>query len=98
MRSETVMCLQHLAGIHDAERVEHRLEGAHQLDRNLVLHAGQFVALEHADALPGGNRSAHPQHDVEHDSVDLVPAGEEIRSVRTDRLADIVMDIAVAEM
>ena len=35
---------------------------------------------------------------VEYDRVDLVPAREEIRGVAADRLADIVMDVAVAEM
>ena len=59
---------------YDAERIEHRLDAAHQLDRDLVFHVGQFVALEHADAVLGGNRSAHPQHDREHHLVDLVPA------------------------
>ena len=47
---------------------------AHQLDRDLVLDLGQFVALEHADAVLGGDRSAHPQHDLEHHRIDLVPA------------------------
>src|SRR5437016_5659461 len=45
--------LQHLAGVHDAERIEHRLDAAHQLDRDLVLDIGEFVALEHADAVFG---------------------------------------------
>jgi hypothetical protein len=87
-----------LAGIHDAERIEHRLDAAHQLDRDLVLDVGQFVALEHADAVLGGDRSAHPQHDLEHHGVDLVPARQEIGGVAADRLADIVVDVAVAEM
>jgi hypothetical protein len=33
-----------------------------------------------------------------HDVVDLVPAREEVGLVGADRLADIVMDVAVAEM
>ena len=87
-----------LPGIHDAVRIEHRLDAAHQLDRDLVLDVGQLVALEHADAVLGRDRAAHPQHDREHDRVDLVPARQEVRGVAADRLADIVMDIAVAEM
>src|SRR5215475_7466525 len=43
--------LEHLAGIHDAVGIEHRLECAHQLDRGLVLDVGQLVALEHADTM-----------------------------------------------
>jgi len=46
----------------------------------------------------GGDRAAHPQHDGEHDGVDLVPPRKEVRGVGADRLADIVMDVAVAEM
>src|ERR1700680_2118807 len=98
MRSETVIRLQTLARVHHAERVEHRLDGAHQLDRDLVFHAGQFVALEHADAVLGGNRSAHPQHDLEYHRIDLVPAAHEIGGVAANGLTDIIMDIAVAEM
>src|SRR3954467_4677936 len=89
---------QHFSGVHDAERIEHRLDAAHQLDRDLVLYFGKFVALEHADAVFGGDRAPHPQHDREHDFVDLVPARHEIGGVAADRLADVVVDIAVAEM
>src|SRR6202035_5214020 len=89
---------QYLAGIHDAMRIEHGLDGAHQFDRDLVLDLGQFVALEHADAVLGRDRSAHPQHDVEYPRVYLVPAAHEIRGIAAQGLADIVVDIAVAEM
>src|SRR5882757_4914104 len=89
---------QHFPGVHDAERIEHRLDPAHQLDRDLVLYFGKLVALEHADAVFGGDRSAHPQHDGEYDFVDLVPARHEIRGVGAERLADVIVDIAVAEM
>src|SRR6266480_6227870 len=90
--------LQHFPRVHDAERVEHRLDGTHQLDRDLVFHLRQFIALEHADAVLGGNRSGHPQHDVEYHRIDLVPARKKIRRVAANGLADIIMDIAVAEM
>src|SRR5438132_14081401 len=88
--------LQHLARVHDAERVEHRLDGTHQLDRDLVFHLRQFIALEHADAVLGGNRSAHPQHDVEYHRIDLVPARQKIRRIAATGLADIIMHIDVA--
>ena len=75
-----------------------RLDAAHQLDRDRVLDLGQFVALELADAVLGGDRAAHSQHDLVHDRVHLVPAGDEGGRVGADRLADIVVDVAVAEM
>src|SRR5260370_40356320 len=90
--------LQHLARVHDAEWIEHRLDGTHQLDRDLVFHLRQFIALEHADAMLGGDRSTHPQYDVEYHRIDLVPARKKLRRIAADRLAYIVMDIAGAEM
>src|SRR6202049_5215501 len=90
--------LQYLARVHDAERVGHRLDGTHQLDDDLVFRARQFLALELANAVLGGDRSAHPPHDVEYHRIDLVPAVHEIRGVAANGLADIIMDIAVAEM
>src|SRR6202000_2593829 len=82
--------LQYLAGVHDSLGIEQRLDAAHQFDRALVLDVRQLVALEHADAVLGGNRSAHPQYDVEHHRVDRMPLGEEIRGVAADRLTDVV--------
>src|ERR1700694_6146771 len=92
MRSATIMRLQHLAGVHDAERIEHRLDGAHQFYRDLVFHSGQFVALEHANAVLGGDRSSHPQHDFEYHRIDLVPAAHEIGGVAANGLTALVVD------
>src|SRR5206468_6329614 len=89
---------QHLTWIHDACRVEHCLDGAHQFDRHLVFYLGKLVALENADAVLGGDRSAHAQHDIEYGSIDFVPASEEIGGVSPDWLADIVMDVAVTKV
>src|SRR5260370_35051133 len=90
--------LQHLARVHDAEWIEHRLDGTHQLDRDLVFHLRQFIALEHPDAMLGGDRSAHPQHDVEYHRLGLVPAPKKIRRVAANRLADTLMAISVLDM
>src|SRR5216683_8224697 len=81
--------LQYLARIHDAKWIEHRLDRAHQLDCDLVLHFKQFVALEHADAVLGGDRSAQPQHDFEYHRIDLMPPREEIAAICANGLADV---------
>ena len=57
--------LQHLARVHDAERIEHRLDAAHQFDCGLVLDRRQFVALQNADAMFGGDRAAQILNDRE---------------------------------
>jgi alpha-ketoglutarate-dependent taurine dioxygenase len=90
--------VQHLAGIEDALGVEHRLEAAHQLERDRVLHRRQEIALEHADAVLGRDRAAVFLHHGEDHGVHLVPALEKFGLVGADRLADVVVDIAVAEM
>ena len=38
------------------------------------------------------------RHHAEHHRIDLVPALEELLLVGADRLGDVVMDVAVAEM
>src|SRR5271166_1677347 len=90
--------LKYLAGIEDALGIEHALEAAHEVERDRILHRRQQIALEHADAVFGGDRAAELLHDREYRSVDLVPALEIVRLVGADRLGDVVMDIAVAEM
>ena len=59
---------------------------------------GKQVALHDADAVLGRDRAAVFQHDIEHDHVDVMPALEERGLVGIDRLRDVVVDVAVAEM
>ena len=58
-----------------------RLNAAHQVERDRVLHARQEVALEHADAVLGRDRAAVFRDDAVHDVVHLVPALEELGSL-----------------
>ena len=62
------------------------------------LTVGKQVALHDADAVLGRDRAAVFQHDVEHDLVHVMPALEERGLVGADRLGDVVVDVAVAEM
>src|SRR5258708_6083858 len=41
---------------------------------------------------------AHPHHGRKHQGVGGVPARQELRRIAADRLADIVMEVAVTEM
>ena len=41
--------------LHDPKRIEHSLEAAHQLDRDLVLYVRKLISLENADAMFGGD-------------------------------------------
>ena len=53
----------------------------------------------HADAVLGRDRAAVASRTTAmHDGVDLVPAREECVLVGADRLRDVVVDVAVAEM
>ena len=54
-------------------RIERGLDLAQQRDGDRIAEAGQLVALELADAVFGGNRSA--------------PFGHEVMDLRADRLA-----------
>jgi hypothetical protein len=45
-------------------RVESLLDGTHQLQRHRLLALGQFVALQRADAVFDGNRTAQCAHRV----------------------------------
>src|SRR6185312_16783248 len=90
--------LQHLARIENALGIEQALDAAHQFERDRVFHRRQQVAFEEPDAVLGGDRAAVFFHDREYDVVHLAPALEKRFFVGADRLADIVVDIAVAEM
>src|SRR6185437_4768490 len=90
--------LKHLAGIEDAIGVKHALEPAHELERDRILYLGQRIALELADAMLGRDRAAIFEHDLVDGVVDLAPSRKELRAVGADRLADIEMHIAIAEM
>src|SRR5262252_7653626 len=79
-------------------RIERRFDRPHQFDRNRVLDRGQKVALEPANAMFGGDRPPKFANDVVNRGVHLTPAGEKVRLVAADRLADIEMDIAVTQM
>ena len=46
----------------------------------------------------GRNRAGVLEHDLVDGVVDLVPAREKLRGVGADRLADVEMHVAVAEM
>src|ERR1700691_2923566 len=70
----------------------------HKAEGDRVLHRRQEIALEHADAVFGRDRSAVFLHDREDGGVYFIPAFEKIRLVGADRLADVVVDIAIAEM
>src|SRR5215467_2183479 len=90
--------LNHLAWIQYSLRVEQALEALHQIERHRILHARQQIALHHADAVLGRNRAAVFLHHREDQCIHFVPALEECILVGADRLIDVVMDIAVAEM
>src|SRR5580704_13052038 len=94
----TLRALQHLARIENILGIEGALERAHQLDRAWILHLGQEIALEHADAVLGGDGAAELRYDLNHGGVDLMPALEEGGLIRSNRLHHVVMDIAVTEM
>ena len=59
---------------------------------------GSEFALELADAVLGRDRTVVFKHDLVDGVVDLAPALEELRAVGANRLADIEMHVAVAEM
>src|SRR6516225_9723775 len=90
--------LEHLARIENAMRIQRRFDRPHQFDRNRVLNCRQKVALEPANAMFGGDRSAKFADDVVDLGVHLTPAGEKVRLVAAHRLADIEMNIAVTQM
>ena len=48
---------EHLAGVHDAERVEDLFDTAHEVDSDWRGGGGKFVALQRAYAVLGGNRA-----------------------------------------
>ena len=58
----------------------------------------KFVTLEHADAVFGGNRSVMFCHDGVNHVIHLMPACEIFFRVGTNRLADIIVNVAVAKM
>ena len=59
---------------------------------------GSEFALELADAVFGRDRAVVLQHDFVDGVVHLAPPRKKLRCVGADRLADIEMHIAVAEM
>src|SRR6201999_1881383 len=87
-----------LARVQDVLRVERALERAHHLELRRALVARQLVAFLHADAVLGADRAAEAVHDVVHDALDVLPAGEEGGGVAVPGGAEVEMDIAVADM
>ena len=84
MRSELG---EHLAGVEDAQRVEGRLEAAHQVEGDRVGVAREFLALQEADAVLGGDLAVQRLDDVVHDSVEAAPKIEEGGAVHLRGLA-----------
>src|SRR4051812_2076979 len=89
---------QHLPRIEDALRIERALQRLHQLVGDRVLDLRQVVALDDADAVLGGNRAAVFQHDPVDGVVHLVPTLEVLGFVGADRLGDVVVNVAVADV
>ncbi len=59
---------------------------------------GQLLALHQSDAVLGGDGAPKIVHDVVNDAVETGPVREELRLVHADRLAEVEVDVAVAEM
>src|SRR6185437_1791616 len=89
---------EHLAGIHDALRVESRLEPPHQreLERGLV--ARELLALQLADSVLGRDGAAEACDEVVHDAIGDGGVVHEWRGVRTCGRGEIVVQVAIAEV
>ena len=59
---------------------------------------GQEIALQAPDPVLGADRAAEIEHDLVHGGVQRLPIRQEHGPLHARRLADIVVDIAVAEM
>src|SRR5215510_6102360 len=92
------LCPQHLARVENPIGVEQALEAAHELERYRIFDARQELTLHDANAMLGRDRAAEPRHDSKNCIIDLVPARQEGCAVGANRLADVVMDVAVTEM
>src|SRR5690606_21526250 len=90
--------LEHLAGIHDAVRVERLLDGAHDLERYRMLIARELCPLELSDAVLRAEAATVSCDEVIHRAVDLPCASHELRGIAAYRNAQIEVQIAVAEM
>src|SRR5271166_3721856 len=89
---------QHLARVHHPVRIERGLDLAHHRKGGRILPAGEQAALELTDAMLGRIGAAEASDDSVNDLVHRIPAVEKSLPVCADRLRDIEMDVAVAEM
>src|SRR5271167_4948632 len=87
-----------LTRVHDAVGVEGPFDPAHQLDLDRRLVMGDLIALEAADAVLGADRARELAHDAVDDVVELLPARQISMPVRTFRLGQVEVDVAVADM
>jgi len=68
----TTLCIRkHLAGIHNAMRIECLFDGAHNLQAGSVLGSHE-LAFSNAYAMLTGARSAHAEHPVDQAPVECV--------------------------
>src|SRR5690606_34110699 len=95
---EIVLFLQNLAGVHDACRIEGRLDVAHQVERDILLEESQFFPLELTNTVFSRNRTRIARDDRVNTMVQFVPARKESFLVGAYRLRNIVMQIAIADM
>src|SRR5262249_16425122 len=67
-------------------------------ERHLRLHLAEEIALLAPDAVLGGDRAAQAERYFVNHAIDLVFAGRVSLGIRPDRLSQVVVDVAVAEM
>src|SRR5689334_23137695 len=88
----------HLVGVHDTGWIEGALDATHQLHLDGGPDRCQLVTLQLTDTMLCGNRTVMGKHQSMHDMVHLVPAGDEGILIGSNRLRDVVVDVAVAHM
>ncbi len=74
------------------------LQRLHQPQGHGVLVEQKFVALEEADAMLRRDRTTALGRRIMHDAIEAMPLGQEGFRVHSDGLAEVEMDVPVADM